>query len=279
MIPRSAGSARVYRALLHAYPAEFRARFTDDMVQLFGDELREARAGGGPAASARVWLRSMGDLAASSAAEHVRRNRTMAHSLSAPPSTLNRALGLVGILGGAVLLAAFVVDISPDLNVLRLILFNVGAMAIVVAVHRRQAPSAPTLALLAAVPAFLANAWYLAMTLLAIGRPQPSAADFGLVWFYAGVAMWLADAAFGIITLRIGVVARWGALALAIGSPLALAGIDRLGLVSAEDPTIWGPLALTGAALNGIGWILLGLDVATSRRQSEDRQRGARLRE
>jgi hypothetical protein len=221
----------------------------------------------------------MGDLAATTAAEHIRRNRTVAQSLSASPSTFNRALGVVGILGGSILLAVFVIDFSPELNVLRLILFNAGAMAIVFAVHRRQARTAPTLALLAAVPAFLANAWYLAMTLLAIGRPQPFAGDFGLVWFYAGVAMWLADAAFGIVTMRIGVVARWGALALAIGSPLALAGIDRLGLVSAENPTIWGPLALVGAALNGIGWILLGLDVATSRRGSDERQPRMRLRE
>ena len=279
MTPRQEGSEGLYRRLMRAYPAEFRARFTDDMVQLFGDELREARAGGGPAASARVWLRSMGDLATSSATEHIRRNRTMAHTLSAPPSTFNRALGLVGILGGAILLAVFVVDFSPELNVLRLILFNVGAMAIVVAVHRRQAPAAPTLALLAAVPAFLANAWYLAMTLLSIGRPQPFAGDFGLVWFYAAVAMWLADAAFGIVTMRIGVVARWGALALAIGSPLALAGIDRLGLVTAEDATIWGPLALAGAALNGIGWILLGLHVATSPSPSGDNQSKVQLRE
>ena len=269
----------MYRRLLRVYPTEFRARFTDDLVQLFGDELREARARGGPGASARFWLRSLGDLAASSAGEHIRGNRTMAHSLSASPSTFNRALGLAGILGGAILLAVFVVDFSPELNVLRLILFNAGAMAIVVAVHRRQAPAAPTLALLAAVPAFLANAAYLAMTVLAIGRPQPFAGDFGLVWFYAAVAMWLANAFFGLVTLRIGVVMRWGSLALAIGSLLALAGIDRFGLVTPENATIWGPVALAGVGLSGVGWILLGVDVATSRRGSVDRERKVQLRE
>lgn len=279
MTPRHAGSERFYRRLLRAYPAEFRARFTDDMVQLFGDQLRGARDGGSAGASGRVWLRSLGDLAVSSAAERIRRDRNVAHTLAAAPSSFNRVLGLAGIVGGAILLAAFVVEISPELNVLRLVLFNLGAMAIVVAVHRRQAPAAPTLALVAAIPALLANAWYLAMTVLAIGNPQPFGGDFGLVWFYAAVAMWLTDALFGVVTLRIGVVARWGALALAIGSPLAFAGIDRLGLVSPANPTIWGPLALTGAALNGMGWILLGLDVATSGRGAEDGQPRARLRE
>jgi hypothetical protein len=73
----------------------------------------------------------------------------------------------------------------------------------------------------------------------------------------------LTDAAFGLVTLRLGVVTRWGALALAIGSVLATTGNDRLGLTSAENPTIFGPLALAGIALTGIGWILLGFDIAT----------------
>lgn len=270
MIPRNAGHERVYRGLLRLYPAEFRARLSDEMVQLFGDQLRDARTGGAPAGAARTWLRTLGDLAVTAASEHTRRNRTVAHSLAASPSTSSRVLGLAGILGGAVLLAAFLVDISPDLNPLRLVLFNAGAMAIVVAVHRRQASAAPKLALLAAVPALLANAWYLAMVVLAIGRPQPvGAGDFGLVWFFAGVAMWLTDAAFGLVTLRLGVVTRWGALALAIGSVLAIIGIDRLGLTSPANPTIFGTLALAGIVLSGIGWILLGIDIATRRRASE----------
>ena len=277
MIPRDARSERVFRGLLRAYPAVFRARFSDDMVQLFGDQLREARTDGAMG-RAGVWLGSLGDLAVSSVSERIRRDRTVAHSLSASPSTFNRVLGLAGILGGVFLLAVFVVQFAPGVNTLRLAMFNLGAIAIVVAVHRRHAAAAPKLALLGAVPAVLANAWYLAMIALASGRPQPLAGDLGLVFFYAGVAMWLADAAFAAVTLRIGVVARWGALALAIGSPLALLGIDRFGLVSAQDPTIFGPLSQVGIVLNGVGWILLGIDLAT-RRGSEVRPREDRPRD
>jgi len=189
----------------------------------------------------------------------------VAHSLSAQPTSSSRVLGTVGILGGVVLLAAFLVDIGPDLNGFRIILFNLGAISIVVAVHRGQALVAPSLALLGAVPALLANAWYIAMVVLASGRSQPSAGDFGFVFFVAGIVLWLADAAFGLVALRLGVVWRWSALALAIGSALALTGIDRLGLTSTENPTIFGPLSLAGAALNGFGWILLGIEVATGR--------------
>ena len=68
------------------------------------------------------------------------------------------------------------------------------------------------------------------------------------------------------MTLRSGFAARWGALALAIGSVLALTGMDRLELTSVANPTIFGPLSLIGIALNGLGWILLGLDLASGAR-------------
>jgi hypothetical protein len=269
MTPRGGGHERVYGWLLRFYPAEFRSRFAGDMVQLFRDQLRDARTGASPSGPARTWLRTLPDLVMTAASEHARRDRTVAHSLATTsPSTASRVLGLAGILGGAVLLVVFVVDISPELNFVRLVLFNVGAMAIVIAVHRRQASVAPALALSAAVAALLANAWNLAMLLLSTGRPQPPEGDpdFRLVFFFAATAMWLTNAAFGLVTLRLGVVSRWGALALAIGSVLAIAGMDRLGLTSSANPTIFEAVAIAGIGLTGIGWILLGLDVATRRR-------------
>jgi hypothetical protein len=257
---------RAYRWLLHLYPAEFRARFEDDLVQLFGDRLRDARSSGASGGVVVTWLRTLADLVMTAASEHARRDRTVAQSLPATsPSTASRALGLAGILGGAVLLAAFLFEISPELNAVRIYLFLIGAIAIVIGVHRRQASVVPTLALLGAVPALLANAWYLAMMVLATGRPQPFAGDFGLVFIAAAVAMHLTDAAFGLVTLRLGLVSRWGAVTLAVGSALAVTGIDRLGLA----PAIFGPVSQVGIMLAGIGWILLGLDLATRRRPSE----------
>ncbi|MCA1587253.1 MAG: hypothetical protein LC744_00800 [Chloroflexi bacterium] len=64
-------------------------------------------------------------------------------------------------------------------------------------------------------------------------------------------------------------VSHLGGLALAVGSLLAIIGIHRLGLTSADNPTILGTLAVAGVGLNGIGWILLGVDVATRRRAPE----------
>ena len=176
-------------------------------------------------------------------------------------SLLARLPGLIGILVGALLLAAFIVDIPPDLNHVRLVTFNAGAAAIVVAVYRRQASAAPTLALIGALPAIATNAWHLVMVVLATGQAAPFAGDFGFAFFIASAAMWLADSLFGLVALRLGTVNRLAGLALAIGSVLAMAGMDRLELTSPDNPTIFGPIALIGIALNGIGWVLVGIEI------------------
>jgi hypothetical protein len=181
-------------------------------------------------------------------------------------SVVNRALGVVGILGGLVLLAAFVLDIPPAWNTARLLLFAAGAIAVALAVHGRHAAAARPLALAATVPVVLANGALIAWILLAQSRERPFAGDFGLVGFWVALAAWLADAWFGLVTLRLGVVWRPAALMLAVGSIVAIAGMDRLGLTSAASPTIFGSLALAGVALNGLAWVLLGMDIATGYR-------------
>ena len=102
------------------------------------------------------------------------------------------------------------------------------------------------------------------------GRPQPLQGDpeFRLVWFVAGASMWLADAAFGVVSWRLAAVSRWGALALAIGSVLAFTGMDRLELVRGDLAWLFVPAALVGVALKGVGWILLGVDIAFRRGRS-----------
>ncbi len=270
MIPREAGQQRAYRGLLRLYPPEFRQRFSDEMVQLFSDQLRDARTGGAPIGPAVTWLKALGDVAVTAASERVRRNRTVAHSLTTAPSLSSRVLGLFGILGGLILIVVFLgVPFPGGLNVVRLSVFNLGAMAIIIGVHRRQASAAPLLAWSAAIPAFLGNASFLVMTILGTPASGPTG---GLAYDIAAIVMWLGDAAFGLVALRLGAVTRWGALALAVGSVLAVTGLSRFGWTGTADaPTIFYSLALIGVALNGIGWIALGLDVAFRRRPSESR--------
>lgn len=152
-------------------------------------------------------------------------------------------------------------DEGLDVNVVRLVLFNAAAIAVAIAVLRLHSPVSRGLLLAGALPVIAANAWALAWVLLAIGRDRPFAGDFGLVGFYAGLSVWLADAWFGLVSARVGPVWRWSGRILAVGSLLAATGIDRLELTTSVHPTIFGPLSLLGIAMNGLGLILLGLEL------------------
>jgi hypothetical protein len=175
----------------------------------------------------------------------------------------------MGVAGGLALLAAFIPWLPWDAQFtnLRIVLFNTGAIAIAVAVQRRLGAGSGRGGRAVVAAAILANAWYLAMVVLSIGRPQPPQGDpeFRLVGFYAGVAMWWADAALGYVSWRLGVVSRWGGMALAIGSVLVFLGMDRLELVRGDLSWLFTPVALVGGALNGVGWVLLGIGVAVRR--------------
>lgn len=270
MAPRGGSPERVYRWLLRCYPTGFRARFGDEMVQLFGDQLRDARVAGGRTSTAGVSLRTLIDLVITVIAEHARKDRTMGHSITVAPTRTTRALGLLGILGGAWIVAWLLPFIpwGPEGVNLRLMAFNVGAITIIIGLARRL-PSSARIGLAVAAGAVLVHTWYLAMTILALDRPVPPEgdADFRLIWFWAGVAMWWADTAFGVVALRFGGLARLGGAAVTVGSVLAFLGMDRLELVVGPYKDVVVPLSLAGITMLGVGWILLGLDLATRRRQ------------
>ena len=183
----------------------------------------------------------------------------------ATPSSATRALGSLGVAGGLGLLLAFALEIPPAGTTLRLVLFCAGAVAIGVATYGRHAEVSRGLALAGTIPLVAANASYIAWILLSLGQEGPFAGDVGLVGFWAALSFWLADAWFGVVALRLGVVWRWAALILVAGSLMAIAGMDRLELTSQANPTIFGPIALTGVALNGLAWIVLGLETALPR--------------
>jgi hypothetical protein len=264
-----ASHERVYRALLRLYPKPFRTRFGDELVQLSGDLLRDARdRRGGGGSVAATWLRLLLDVTLTATAEHLEQGRVV-RSLSRPASAATKALGVLGVAGGLVLIAAFVPNLpwTQELFELRLVLFNSGAIAIAAAMLRPSVAVGPALRATAGA-AILANACYLVMVIVSVGRPQFPDPDpeFRGVFLWAGVALWWADAAFGLAALRLPALARWGGLALAIGSVGAFAGMGHLQLLDGDFGWFFGPASQIGIALNGIGWIILGLTVATGRR-------------
>lgn len=266
---RGSASERLYRGLLRVYPADFRARFGEEMAQLFADQLRDARAPDARAGAAQTWIRTLGDLVVTAISEHRRKDRILAHSLAEPPSAATKVLGVVGMIGGLMLIVAFLPNVpwTADFFNLRLVAFNAGAIAIVIAIHRRQSLAAPRLALAGSLPALVANAWYLMLVVRVVALPgQAGPGDYGPWFDVAATAMWLADAWFGVVVLRLGLAFRATGAVLAVGSVLAWGGLSRLGLVSGELAAVFGPLSLAGIAANGLAWIALGLELATRRR-------------
>jgi hypothetical protein len=212
----------------------------------------------------------------SALSERRRQDRAVAHSL-ASPSALNRVLGAIGILGGFVLVAALIPG-SPWSWVvfnLRLVLFELGAIAVVVAVHGLQAARGRWLSLGAGTVCILANAWHMVMSIIFVTRPQPPDPDpeFRPLYALAANAMWVSNIAFGLVALRLGVVSRSGTIVLTIGSLLAAMGVD--GNLSHKLAETLAPLTVAGVAMVGIAWILLGIEVATRRRAGDPNARVA----
>lgn len=198
----------------------------------------------------------------------------MAQSLSIAPTPIGRVLGILGVIGGVVLLAAFLPFAwgGPDLFVLRLALFALGAIAVVVAVHTRQRDAGRWLALAGVIPAIIANAVYLVLILRLVSLPgEIGPGDYGPIHAYAQGAMWLSDLWFGLVALRLGSVSRISAAALVVGSLGTVLGMSNLGL--APPGSLMEKVALSGIAILGLAWILLGLEVALRRSSSPIRAR------
>lgn len=64
-------SCRVYRILLHTYPATFRREYGPDMAQVFQDKCRAELAGGGASGLLRLWLLILSDWGRTAFEQHI----------------------------------------------------------------------------------------------------------------------------------------------------------------------------------------------------------------
>jgi hypothetical protein len=97
------GSERLYRALLAAYPKEFRRAHGGEMAQVFRCMCREEVVSGGRGGLARLWVRTLWDLLATALAERIEQAlgwSTLVVSLS----KLVRWSGLAAAAGGVLLI-------------------------------------------------------------------------------------------------------------------------------------------------------------------------------
>jgi hypothetical protein len=264
------GRERAFRLVLRLYPAAFRARYGDELLQLCADELRDARECGSRRGPVATLLTTLADVAWNGLLERASNGGAPA------PTPAIRALGLVGIAGGLILVSAFVFFIPGTFNVARLVLFNAGAIAIALAVSRTWFELLRGPGIAAAAFVVLANVLYATMIVVTQpGRPRLFGEHDDLIWMLVGMALWAADGLFGLVALRLTGLGRVGAASLVVGS-LAILGVSNLGFVQPGVDSLASRLALAGVFSNGLGWILLGLVVAFRGRVEEVSRSGVR---
>jgi len=106
-----AGSERVYRALMRAYPQEVRRRYADEMAKYFGDLCREERLSRGPTGVALLWARALPELIFTALQERAMLFRRNAY-LPAAPGTVARWGALCALLGGSLGVAFHLIEYS-----------------------------------------------------------------------------------------------------------------------------------------------------------------------
>jgi hypothetical protein len=280
----TSASQRIYSRLLRVYPSAFRDRYEAEMVVLFGDQLRDARAGAGAGGVVTTWFRTLADLVGSALGEHLRKDRMMAQTLASfQPTRSMRALGVLAVVGGVLLVAVWLVgDVfsTPGLNSWRLGLFWLAGLAVAIAFYGRQAAVAPRLALVTSSLIVLTSAWNIAWLVLAIGRDSPFSADFGFLGFLASFLGWLAAAVYGAgvllgraawrgMTRTSRVATQLAAAVLVVAGPVATFGMDRLGLTRSEPyGELFGTLGALGVTGVGAAWILFGAVLLLANRRS-----------
>jgi hypothetical protein len=284
-VQRPSSNERLFSSFLRLYPATFRARYRDEMVVLFSDQLRDARERHRPGGTTITWIRALTDLAASALGEHLRKDRTMAQSLtSIEPTRSTRLLGLIGVAGGLVLLWAFI-SLNPfsdrSVNFVRLATFSLGGVAVALALHGRLVANSPRLAAFVTAGVLVSGVWNVAWASLAIGQANPYADAFGGIGIVGGMVTWVVQTIYGAALLRlvrsprgmtdrVRTVTRIAALALLLGGPLAILGTNDRELANwQESGFIFTTFGQIGLLLTGAGWIMLAAPLVLSGRVRE----------
>ncbi|MDQ3638096.1 MAG: hypothetical protein M3426_08905 [Actinomycetota bacterium] len=103
------GSERLYRALLAAYPKEFRQAHGREMAQVFRCMCREEVVSSGSRGLARLWVRTLLDLLATALAERAKQALGWSTLVGSSPK-LFRWGGLAAAAGGVLLIASGVLS-------------------------------------------------------------------------------------------------------------------------------------------------------------------------
>jgi hypothetical protein len=110
-------SERTYRKLLLVYPRSFRARYEEEMVRLFLDQLRDTDDASRAWERAALWIRSVTDIASTAPSEHLRKETTVARRVDSGSVALVASPERTGLmkLGYAIASLPFVLTVVLQL--------------------------------------------------------------------------------------------------------------------------------------------------------------------
>jgi len=243
---------RLYRALVPLYPRSFRQEYGAEMIEVFAEAERRARADGGRSVIA-LWLRTVIDLGISVPAEYALEVTHMTRSL------LVRIFGITSIVGGALYLTVSIVHPSGLIRAIvpgsiALLVTGVVGLNMLLAGHqgwlgRIALAFAVTGLALGFVGMFGSWVGVLnspAATVISTGE------HLGLVFIGAGLTAW------GVVTIRTGVLGQMSFAPLLVGM-LSLVGIT---FVAPSTFTVIENSVFP--LIYSVGWMLLGLGLLTT---------------
>ena len=255
------------RWLVRLYPADWRARFGEEFLDLL-----ESRP---------LTLRAVADVLRGALDAHLDPQLVGDPLLNPRLPTSTRLLGVAAMGGGGYVILGILLSMGVSFSTanavtvgggatfaevawtepfgsFRLAMFAPLALGGMIGVHRRHAARAPALSWSALVPAII---------FAGLASPNILPDGNGLMTFHTGQAgfilnagFWVSAVGFGVVAAVIGVAPRLGTLSMAVGAPMAMIGMF--------GPTeFWFLVAQAGVVIFGFGLIWLGIDLVLRREE------------
>lgn len=278
-------SERLYTALLHLYPKEFRAIYGQQMRLTFREACRVAYHRNGAGGLLALWLPTLFDLFKSALEERARQGE-----ISMSKARLISWAGPLTILVGSIWLVEFIGDIVLRFGQVEeerywdlflafwsfaFILSFVPLLFALMGARLRFHPYASTLGRLGLALSVTGGAGVivsmLAHLLLSAIAPDPEVRE--VPWAgYAAVAsfwsIWIGYILFGVDALRYRLLPRWNLLPGLLGATIVLSfGFEWFG-VPALLPLQWATPSLF-ISINGACLVLIGIVLMDQRRETQ----------
>lgn len=246
------------RWLVRLYPADWRARYGDEFLDLL-----ESRP---------LTLRSAFDVLLGAVDAHLDPQLVGDPLLHPRLPTSTRLLGVAAMGSGLIVILGILFSIgvghssssfaevawTEPFGFFRLAMFAPLALGGMIGVHRRQVARAPVVAWLGLAPAVI---------FAGLATPNILPEGTGLMTFHTGQAgfilgtgFWASAMGFGVVAAMIGVAPRLGALSMAVGAPMAMIGMF-------SQTEFWSLVAQAGVVIFGFGLMWLGIDLVLRREE------------